>query len=116
VRILLLTHAFNALTQRLFVDLRGLGHLVSVELDISDTNTEEAVRLFVPRLIIASYLRRAIPEVVWSHTPCLVVHPGVIGDRGPSALDWALLRGESVWGVTVLQAAADMDAGPDARY
>jgi putative two-component system hydrogenase maturation factor HypX/HoxX len=40
------------------------------------------------------------------------VHPGIAGDRGPSALDRAILRGESRWGVTVLQANAEFDAGP----
>ena len=43
---------------------------------------------------------------------CLIVHPGIVGDRGPSALDWAILRGAGQWGVTVLQAEAEMDAGP----
>jgi putative two-component system hydrogenase maturation factor HypX/HoxX len=42
---------------------------------------------------------------------CLVVHPGPPGDRGPSALDHAVLEGVTDWGVTVLQAAADFDAG-----
>jgi putative two-component system protein, hydrogenase maturation factor HypX/HoxX len=37
---------------------------------------------------------------------------GIIGDRGPSSLDWALLLGLERWGVTVLQAEAEMDAGP----
>jgi putative two-component system hydrogenase maturation factor HypX/HoxX len=41
-----------------------------------------------------------------------VVHPGIVGDRGPSALDWAITDGEREWGVTVLQATAEMDAGP----
>jgi putative two-component system hydrogenase maturation factor HypX/HoxX len=40
------------------------------------------------------------------------VHPGIVGDRGPSALDWALQEGATEWGVTVLQAEAEMDAGP----
>ncbi|MFE2104227.1 enoyl-CoA hydratase-related protein, partial [Streptomyces sp. NPDC059468] len=40
-----------------------------------------------------------------------VVHPGPPGDRGPSALDWAIADGAPRWGVTVLQAEAAMDAG-----
>ena len=40
------------------------------------------------------------------------MHPGIVGDRGPSALDWAIMNGEREWGVTVLQAIAEMDAGP----
>ncbi|WP_088278964.1 enoyl-CoA hydratase-related protein [Ideonella sp. A 288] len=112
MRILLLTQAFNGLAQRLFVDLRSRGHTVSVELDISDTVTEEAVARFAPDLVLAPFLKRRIPESVWSRCLCLVVHPGPPGDRGPSALDWTVWRGERDWGVTVLQAAAEFDAGP----
>ena len=68
--------------------------------------------LFRPALIVAPFLKRAIPESVWRQTPCLVVHPGIVGDRGPSALDWAIMNGEREWGVTVLQADAELDAGP----
>jgi putative two-component system hydrogenase maturation factor HypX/HoxX len=111
VRILFLTHAFNSLTQRLFVELRELGHDVSIEFDINDAVAVEAVRLYQPDLIIAPFLKRAIPPEIWRRHVCLVVHPGIRGDRGPSALDWAILDREERWGVTVLQANADMDAG-----
>jgi putative two-component system hydrogenase maturation factor HypX/HoxX len=112
VKILLLTHAFNGLAQRLFVALRDAGHAVSVELDIADAVTEEAVALWNPDVVIAPFLKRRIPESVWSRRLCLVVHPGPAGDRGPSALDWAILQGRREWGVTVLQAVQDFDAGP----
>jgi putative two-component system protein, hydrogenase maturation factor HypX/HoxX len=112
LRILLIAHSFNGLTQRLFVELRQQGHDVSVELDIHPAITEEAVRLFSPDLVIAPFLKRAIPEPVWRNLTCLVVHPGIPGDRGPSALDWAVLEGETDWGVTVLEANGDFDAGP----
>ncbi|GAB4355006.1 MAG: hydrogenase maturation protein [Gammaproteobacteria bacterium] len=111
MRILLLTHTFNSLTQRFFVELTERGHEVSVEFDINDAVTVEAVALFRPDLIIAPYLRRAIPEAVWKHHTCIVIHPGIVGDRGPSALDWAILEGERRWGVTALQANAVMDGG-----
>lgn len=112
MRILILAHAFNSLSQRLWAELRQLGHEVSVEFDIADTVSEEAVALFQPHLIIAPYLRRAIPQSIWSRYICLIVHPGIVGDRGPSALDWAIQAGEKDWGVTILQAEAEMDAGP----
>lgn len=112
MRILFLTHAFNSLTQRLYVELTARGHQISIEFDINDNVTTEAVDLFRPHLILAPYLRRAIPEAVWRGHVCLVVHPGIVGDRGPSALDWAILNGEKEWGVTVLQAQAELDAGP----
>jgi putative two-component system protein, hydrogenase maturation factor HypX/HoxX len=112
LRILLLAHSFNSLTQRLFVELRARGHVTSVELDIADVVTEEAVAMFDPHVVLAPFLKRRIPESVWSTRPCLVVHPGIVGDRGPSALDRAILRGERHWGVTVLQATEEFDAGP----
>jgi putative two-component system hydrogenase maturation factor HypX/HoxX len=112
MRILLLTHSFNSLCQRLFVELEAAGHEVSVEFDINDAVTEEAVALFKPHCLVAPFLKRAIPESVWRSLPCFIVHPGIPGDRGPSALDWAILKGLSRWGVTVLQAEAEMDAGP----
>ena len=112
MRILLLAHSFNSLTQRLHVELNERGHEVSVELDVHDTLTREAVDLFRPDVVLAPFLKRAIPEDVWRSHRCLIVHPGIVGDRGPSALDWAVLQGEAQWGVTVLQAEAQMDAGP----
>ncbi|MDP1526274.1 MAG: hydrogenase maturation protein [Rhodocyclaceae bacterium] len=112
MKILFLTHSFNSLTQRLFAELAALGHEVSVEFDIADSVSEEAVALFQPDLILAPFLKRAIPESIWRQHVCLIVHPGIVGDRGPSALDWAIQSGETEWGVTVLQAEAAMDAGP----
>jgi putative two-component system hydrogenase maturation factor HypX/HoxX len=112
MRILLLCHSFNSLSQRLFSELRARGHVLSVELDISDSVTEEACALFRPDVLIAPFLKRRIPESVWRSVVCLVVHPGPPGDRGPAALDWAVLEQTPQWGVTVLQANADFDAGP----
>lgn len=112
MRILFLTKSFNGLAQRLFLELSERGHEVSIEFDIADSVTEEAVALWQPALVIAPFLTRAIPASVWQALPCFVVHPGIVGDRGPSSLDWALTEGEPTWGVTVLQAVAEMDAGP----
>lgn len=112
MRILLLSHSFNSLTQRLYVELVEKGHEVTVEFDINDAVTSEAIRLFEPDLLIAPFLKRAIPEAVWRELPCFIVHPGPPGDRGPAALDWAILDGARVWGVTVLQATGEFDAGP----
>jgi len=112
MRILLLVHSFNSLAQRLYVELAGDGHELSVELDIHERVTCEAVDLFRPDLILAPFLKRAIPASVWRRLRCLIVHPGPPGDRGPSALDWAILRGVPTWGVTVLEAEEELDAGP----
>ncbi|MEW5727351.1 MAG: enoyl-CoA hydratase-related protein [Pseudomonadota bacterium] len=112
MKILLLTHSFNSLTQRLWVELTRLGHDCPIEFDVNDAVTIEAVELARPDLILAPFLKRAIPEQVWRNQVCLVVHPGPPGDRGPAALDRAILEGVEEWGVTVLQAEAEMDAGP----
>jgi putative two-component system hydrogenase maturation factor HypX/HoxX len=112
MRILLLCHSFNSLSQRLFTALRDDGHELSVELDIADNVTDEAIELFRPDVLIAPFLKRRIAEATWRRLPCLIVHPGPPGDRGPSALDWAVMHERAHWGVTVLQATAEFDAGP----
>ncbi|MFW5926540.1 MAG: hydrogenase maturation protein, partial [Wenzhouxiangella sp.] len=65
MRILLLTHSFNSLTQRLHVELARRGHELAVELDINDATTTEAVELFRPDLLVAPFLKRRIPESIW---------------------------------------------------
>ncbi len=112
MRILFLTRSFNGLAQRLYLELTARGHEVSVEFDIADSVSIEAVALYRPDLVIAPFLQRAIPVAIWRDHVCLVVHPGIVGDGGPSSLDWAIQEGERDWGVTVLQAQAGFDAGP----
>ena len=72
----------------------------------------DAVNAYQPDLIIAPYLKTAIPEIIWKNFTCLIVHPGIPGDRGSCSLDWAILNNEKEWGVTILQATGKMDAGP----
>ncbi|MFI6084584.1 hydrogenase maturation protein [Streptomyces sp. NPDC051217] len=109
--ILLVASAFNSLTQRVFAELGDRGHSVGVELALGDEPLREAVRRTAPDLVIAPMLKTAIPADIWSAHVCLIVHPGPVGDRGPSSLDWALHTGAAEWGVTVLQASAEMDGG-----
>ncbi|WP_329223697.1 hydrogenase maturation protein [Streptomyces sp. NBC_01485] len=111
MHILLLASAFNSLTQRAHAELRDRGHRVAVELALPGGSLPDAVRRHAPQLVVAPMLKSAIPEEVWTAYPCLVVHPGPVGDRGPSSLDWAIHEGVDQWGVTVLQADGEMDAG-----
>src|SRR6478672_3597886 len=111
MKILFLTTAHNSLSQRLFIELTELGHIVDVALAISDSAMLDAVRQHAPDLIIAPMLKRKIPEAIWAKHVCFIVHPGVKGDRGASSLDWAIMTGTTIWGVTVLQAAAELDGG-----
>ena len=111
MRILLISSAYNSMTQRIHVELADRGHEVAVELALSDQVMRDAVRHHDPDLVIAPMLTTAIPADIWSARPCFIVHPGPKGDRGPSSLDWAIMGGAGRWGVTVLQANAEMDAG-----
>jgi putative two-component system protein, hydrogenase maturation factor HypX/HoxX len=112
MRILLVSSAFNSLSQRVFAELGGRGHRVAVARVDGADGIRAAVRAHGPELVVAPMLTTAIPPDVWSALPCLVVHPGPPGDRGPSSLDHAIQGGAGRWGVTVLQAVAGMDAGP----
>jgi putative two-component system hydrogenase maturation factor HypX/HoxX len=112
MRILFITTAHNSLSQRLAVELSGRGHTIALSIGATPEGMLRDVAHSQPELIIAPMLKTAIPEQVWREHLCLIVHPGITGDRGPSSLDWAISLGEERWGVTVLQAEAEMDAGP----
>ncbi|MBV6702793.1 hydrogenase maturation protein [Kitasatospora aureofaciens] len=111
MRILLIASAFNSLTQRVHAELRGRGHQVAVQLALGDDQMRAAVDRTDPELILCPMLTKAVPEDIWRSRTVLIVHPGPKGDRGPSSLDWAITEGAERWGVTVLQAVEEMDAG-----
>lgn len=82
-----------------------------MELSLSDEIMREGIALFRPDLIVCPFLKDRIPDDIWKNHSCLIVHPGIEGDRGPSSMDWAMMEDAEEWGVTVLQAAEVMDAG-----
>lgn len=115
MRILLLVSAFNGLTQRVWCHLREQGHEVGVELAGTHATPEaltEAVDRAAPDLVLCPFLKHRVPETVWSRRTTVIIHPGPVGDRGPSSLDHAILEGRDRWGVTALSAVEEMDAGP----
>src|SRR5271166_1230778 len=111
MRILFLTSAHNSLSQRLWIELSELGHDIRVCVAATGEEMIAAATREAPDLIIAPMLKIAVPEEVWSRHLCLIVHPGIKGDRGRSSLDWAIANGEDSWGVTILEAAEEFDAG-----
>jgi putative two-component system hydrogenase maturation factor HypX/HoxX len=111
LRILFLVSAHNSLSQRAYIALTELGHEVSVATVDTPEAMEQAVARHQPELVVCPFLKRIIPESVWSSHRCLVVHPGPLGDRGPSSLDWAIELGMGEWGLTVLEASAEIDGG-----
>ena len=111
LRVLFLVSAHNSLSQRAWIALTELGHEVTVAVVDSAAAMEAAVGEHRPQLIVCPILKKLIPESIWATHRCLIVHPGPRGDRGPSSLDWAIELGMREWGVTVLEANGDLDAG-----
>jgi putative two-component system hydrogenase maturation factor HypX/HoxX len=112
VRVLLLVSAFNGLSQRVWCTLREAGHSVDVLLATGPQDMIDAVAAVRPELILCPFLKDRVPAAVWQHYRTVIIHPGPVGDRGPSSLDWAITEGAGTWGVTALQAVEEMDAGP----
>eukprot|EP00918_Siedleckia_nematoides_P024063 GHVU01051895.1.p1 GENE.GHVU01051895.1~~GHVU01051895.1.p1 ORF type:complete len:823 (-),score=16.97 GHVU01051895.1:205-2673(-) len=137
MKILFLCTAHNSLSQRLSLVLKEKGHQVTVELAISPEIMIEASEIAKPDLIICPFLTKKVPAEIYERYLTLIIHPGPPGDAGPSAIDWVLLGddgveadavkalakvsdnayvqsglGRSHWGVTVLQAIEEFDAGP----
>jgi putative two-component system protein, hydrogenase maturation factor HypX/HoxX len=111
LQILFLVSAHNSLSQRAYIALTELGHEVAVAVVDSATAMEAAVMRHRPDLIVCPMLKKLIPESIWASRRCLIVHPGPRGDRGPSSLDWAIELDVDEWGVTVLEANGELDAG-----
>jgi putative two-component system hydrogenase maturation factor HypX/HoxX len=112
VKILLLCSSFNGLAQRVWVELRRAGHDVTWQQAVDDDAVRLAVDALDPELIVCPFLRERVPEDVWRARPTVIIHPGPVGDRGPSSLDWAITEAAPEWGVTALSAVDEMDAGP----
>jgi putative two-component system hydrogenase maturation factor HypX/HoxX len=111
MRILFLVSAHNSLSQRTQIALTELGHEVSVAVVSTGLEMEAAVARARPELIVCPMLKAIIPDSIFERHRCLIVHPGPKGDRGPSSLDWAIELGADRWGVTVLEASAEVDGG-----
>lgn len=111
LRVLFLVSAHGGLSQAAEVALTDLGHEVTVAVVASPEAMLAAVREHDPDLIACPMLTTMIPRAIWSRYRCLIVHPGPVGDRGPSSIDWAIDQQEPEWGVTVLEANGEFDAG-----
>jgi putative two-component system protein, hydrogenase maturation factor HypX/HoxX len=111
MKILLITTSYNGLCQRAHIELEELGNEVSISFSVSEDEMRAAVLRFQPELIICPFLKERVPADIWKEHACIIIHPGIKGDRGPSSLDWAITGNLKTWGVTALQASNEMDAG-----
>ena len=64
-----------------------------------------------PDVIICPLMKTRIPPELYENVLTLVVHPGPPGDRGASSLDWCVFLNKPEWGVIVVEAHEDFDAG-----
>ena len=94
LKVLLLSSAYNGLTQRVERTLKEKGYTVSFQAATSADAMRSAVAEFGPDVIVCPTLMKAIPEDIYKKVKCLIVHPGIKGDRGPSSIDWAILKEE----------------------
>jgi putative two-component system protein, hydrogenase maturation factor HypX/HoxX len=109
--ILLVVSSHNTMSQKALSLLSSLEHKVMIE--IYDKNKLlEQVQALKPHLIICPFLTRPVPAEIYHNYITLIVHPGPIGDRGRHSVDRWILERPTEWGVTVLEADQEMDAGP----
>jgi len=111
LKILLLCTSFNSLSQKFYEELCWLNHEVQLQLAHSCKIIIETCDHFKPHLILCPFLKQKVPSQIWQNYKCIIIHPGIIGDRGAYSLDWAIFNEEKTWGVTALQAIEEMDAG-----
>jgi len=111
MKILILATAFSGMVQRVLMELKALNHTLDEHYDLDKNRFIEQVARFQPDVIVCPFLTQRIPSEVWKNHICLVVHPGIEGDRGPSSLDWTISEGEQSWGVTLFQANEEFDTG-----
>ncbi|CAM2761887.1 enoyl-CoA hydratase-related protein [Skermania piniformis] len=112
VHVLFLVTAVDGLTQRAALALREMGHTVRVVV-VSDTDDlTQAMAAADFELIICPYPTVTVPEPIRRRYPTVGLYPGPPGDRGLSSLDWALMNGETTWGVTAFAAGAGSAEGP----
>jgi putative two-component system hydrogenase maturation factor HypX/HoxX len=112
VKILLMVSALNGLSQRVLCAIERTGHDTAVHIAESGADMRHAVLSKQPDLILCPFLKAKVPQDVWQRWLTIIIHPGPVGDRGPSSLDWAITDAEPRWGVTALEAVNEMDAGP----
>ncbi|KAE9976456.1 hypothetical protein EG327_008025 [Venturia inaequalis] len=133
MKILFLCTSYNSLSQSVYLAL-STQHDITIEYALSEQVMMDAVELAKPDLILCPFLTCKVPQQIYTKILTLIIHPGPPGDAGPSALDWVLMGdtgeiedadhvlqvldhdemqpGRSHWGVTVLQAIEQFDAGP----
>ncbi len=111
MKILLLVTAFNSQTQAVYTKLQDRGDEVVVCFAISEKQMLEEIKEFEPDLILCPFLKNYISPTIYKSYPVYIFHPGPRGDRGPNALEYALMSHTKEWGLSVIRADEEYDGG-----
>jgi len=107
LRIVSLNEGANTMSRFVNCVLQSEGHEV-MELNSKEMDKIESRN---PDLIICPFLKSPVSKEIYEKYLTWIVHPGPKGDRGPSSVDISIGQRKDTWGVTVLEAAEEMDAG-----
>lgn len=77
-KILLISSAYNGMTQQIERTLLNRNHQVYFQEASSDQAMKDAVATISPDLIVCPTLMKAIPESIYKYIKCLIVHPGIV--------------------------------------
>lgn len=111
MKILLIISSFNSLSQSVYCRLKEKNHEVSVKFAISKELMIEEVQSLKPDIVLCPFLKEYLPCEIYENYDSFIVHPGIIGDRGHNSLDHAINNEVKTWGVVILKANKDLDAG-----
>ena len=98
---------------RRIADGRGIPVLTPVRM--KDPGLLERLRGWKPDLMAVVAYGRILPQTILDVAPlgCVNVHYSLLPRyRGAAPMQWAILQGEAVTGVTTMRLVAEMDAGP----
>jgi methionyl-tRNA formyltransferase len=82
---------------------------------LEDAAVMEALNAARPEVIVVVAFGQFLPKAVRELPPlgCVNVHASLLPKyRGAAPINWALIRGETVTGVSIMRVEAAMDAGP----
>ena len=64
-----------------------------------------------PDIVFCPFLKEYLPKEIFENYDSFILHPGIIGDRGHNSLDHAINNEVKNWGVVILKATQELDAG-----
>ena len=108
-RVLLLSNAFGGATMAAYCWLRDRGIETAFHPAGEAASMIAADRQYAPDILFAPTLTSRVPAALLGRV--VINHPGRIGDRGASSIDWGRYRREPFGGTTLLLAAEGWDTG-----